>query len=160
MITIDIPVSKAAKKYLTSQFGDRFEVSPVSQLGITILALLSKTPQSVRNEYTGVKYPERYSLYITEEQMNRDGCWLTKKSMMIIASQIEQDMRDFLFKHTLLIARSQPSMYKETMRNALDAFNITEEDLSLSAIMKDFDRKKDSQLPYKLINKGRIKLTA
>lgn len=159
MITIDIPVSKAAKKFLITKYGPQFNVSSNYPLGITILAVMNKTVQSIRQDYKIEKFPEVYKIYISEEQMARDGCWLSVKDVKTLANYIEKDFREFVYTHTALTSSFKKSKYREILRHVLQSYNITEDDWNLSSVVKDFDRAKEKE-PLKSIISDKIRLIA
>lgn len=159
MITIDIPVSKAAKKFLTTKYGPQFIVSSNYPLGITILAVLNKSVQSIRQDYKIDKFPEVYQIYISEDQMSRDGCWLSVKDVKTLANYIEKDFREFVYTHTALTSSFRKSKYREILRHVLTSYNITEDDWNLASVIKDFDRAKEKE-PLKSIISDKIRLIA
>lgn len=142
MVTIDIPVSSYVKKFMTTLYGDNYTLSLNDTLGNAITALLMKKT----NNYNGLYKKGRdsvYSIHISFSQMKNEGCIIRKNNIHLIGQFCDKYFRETIFLSIFTNSNDGKDNVKDTMRKALQAFNITEDDIALDTLYRYYLRKRN-----------------
>jgi len=146
-ITEEVPVSDHVYKFLTRYVGaDFYEAKRTDLLGNIILSSLNKNADTKKHDQ---KYTKSFKLIIKEGHYVKNGVNLSIRNGQIFNFIADQFFREMLFHHIIFQKNAQNDMYLKAMRNFLDWYNITEEDIKLESLWKDFTRKKPAILRKK-----------
>lgn len=156
MITLEIPVKKYVKKYLISKYGDSHQISKNTLLGLLTLELLEKDFDP--NDYP-IKFDAIYSVIITERYVYGKGFSISSDKLNVIGSSIDRLFREDLFAHVDRVLISTTLNALDIIRDFLDYYKITDNELKLESIYKAYKRhknfdikghiKKNAGIPYK-----------
>lgn len=143
MVTIDIPVSSYVKKFMTTLYGDNYTLSLTDTLGNAISALLMKKT----NNFNSLYKKERecvYTIRISFSKMKNEGCIISKNNIHLIGQFCDKYFRETIFLAILTNSNNGKDNVKDTMRKALGTYNITEDDIALDTLYRDYLRKRSS----------------
>lgn len=141
-ITQHIPVANHVYKFLVKRCGtDRIVATRKSFIGSLLISLHSRdmdVKKPRRNEYTRLFHIEvPFHLY------EKAGVYITNYKAALFNSMVDQIFREEIFVHTIIRKHQDEELYLRTIRNLLDAYDITEEDIKLDTLYRDFKRKKE-----------------
>lgn len=139
-IAVNFPVKSYIKKYLVYKFGDTHTYTQCSVLGPIIRSVLSK--QSYRN----ISMPPTshcYTIKLTDLYITQYGVFVDEKNINEFNNEVDRLFRAELFQFMVFNKEYFNVKYRDTLRKMLDSMVITENDVKLETILKDFDRKKD-----------------
>lgn len=140
MFTITLPVAPHVKKFLLIWYGPDYILTLNDSLGKSIHALLRKKINSVKGTRQ-IKEPF-YTIKVPASKIQREGCVIHTNNLYLISEQFDKYFRDIIFYYAMINASCNEGKYKESLRQALAFFDITEDDISLESLYRDFTRKR------------------
>jgi hypothetical protein len=148
-ITQNFPVSNHVHKYLIKMHGtDHIQVSRNHFIGMIILNLHSKTfSRPPKRKKSLVKI---FKVDISEFYFSRNGLFLHPDHAIIFNDTIDGIFRDEVYKNALIRKAKDEHKIIQSMRDHLEIYDITEDDIKLDSLYRDFKRKKENY--QKIIN--------
>lgn len=150
-ITQSIPVSDHVYKFLVARCGsDEIEASRSTFIGSLILSMHGRNPdvRLKKNNFTKL-----FKVTISESHYQKLGMHITSENAQLFNDLVDKVFREELYCHALLNKMGNKSLYLEAIRKFLEVYNITEDDIKLDTLYRDFKRKKD-------MLKGNLKMKA
>lgn len=141
-ITEHIPVADHVYKFLVKRCGgDVYVATRNDIIGNIILSSLGK--------HSDVKLPNNnfskiFNVVIRESSYVRSGVFVGVKSGHVFNKMIDQLFRDELYHHVHINTSLQKDKCLNGIRNFLKIYDITEDDIKLESLYRDFKRKKES----------------
>lgn len=143
-ITQHIPVADHIYKYLVKICGgDHIRASRSTYVGSLILSLQGRN-QDVR--LTNKKFSKVFHADISESYWSKMGLFITQQNAQLFNEQIDKKFRDELFRNMLMNQQLDEKLFLQSMRRFLDFYDITEDDIKVETLYRDFKRKKDEML--------------
>ena len=143
-ITQNIPVANHVFKYLIKICGtDHIEACRTNFVGSLVLSLQG------RNYDVGLsnhKFTKIFKAEVNECYYSKTGMFITSENAQLFNDQIDKKFRDELFRYMVMNRHLEEKLFLKTMRAYLDFYNITEEDIKLDSLYRDFKRKKNDIL--------------
>jgi len=139
-ITQNIPVADHVYKYLKTRCGsDHIKATRTSIFGSLALSLLGKTAdlKPKKSEFT-----RTFRVTISENSHSRQGMHLTEANAQLFNDQVDRMFREELFFYLIMNKGLSSKMYLQSMRTFLEVYDITEEDIKLDTLYRDFKRRK------------------
>ncbi|WP_372472612.1 hypothetical protein AB4865_07265 [Capnocytophaga sp. ARDL2] len=144
IITINLPVSKHLKEFLTTKFGKEYHLGTDNWFGVLISTLLERKSCWDFKPKKEEQNTEFYSIHIKLSYANKHGIFLTKGHEELLRKSIESLFRENIYEQALLNKECYGIDYKTTILNCLEYYGITDDNSNyLQALMRDFSRKKD-----------------
>lgn len=150
-IIINMPLKSYLCKFLKKKYGNYHKVSVRSSLGIYLSDLLDKT---YRKEHkvlnTDSFYPFHFPKTIIEKQGFDMSAAKMKKFEMFLQKLFLSSMDDYITAtiHNCLVTKKDNSIYKQDVLNAmkqfLNTYEVSEDELKLDNLYKNYYRKKRS----------------
>ena len=143
-ITQNIPVSDHVYKYLTRLCGtDHIVANRSSYVGSLVLSLQGRN-NDVR--LSKKKYRKVFKAEISECYYEKTGMFITQQNAQLFNEQVDKKFRDELFRNMLMNRHLDEKLFLKSMRSFLDFYGITEDDIKIETLYRDFKRKKDELL--------------
>ena len=143
-ITQNIPVADHVYKYLRKLCGtDHIEANRNSYVGSLVLSLQG------RNYDVGVsthKFTRIFKAQVNECYYSKTGMFITSENAQLFNDQIDKKFRDELYRYMIMNRHLEEKLFMKTMRAYLDFYDITEDDIKLDTLYRDFKRKKNDIL--------------
>lgn len=145
-ITQKIPVSDHVYKYLLSRCGtDEIVATSNNFIGSMILDHLTRTPEAphsrnrmkLKNDFT-----KTFIVTIKEASYTRTGLYLSAHDAKKLHDKFDQMFREDLFNYLIMHYQQRESLFLQSMRQYLDFIGITEDDIKMETLYKDFKRRK------------------
>lgn len=150
-ITESIPVADHVYKYLLKKCGsDTYTANRSELIGNIVLSSLGKN-QDISISKT--KFKKTFNIVIKDFQYLKAGVSLGIKSGQVFNKMMDKMFRDELYCHILMNSTLSKDKYLEGIRLFLKVYDITEDDIKLESIYRDFKRKKET-LQNRLIPQG------
>lgn len=147
-ITETIPVADHVYKFLVKRTGsDTYVAERTDIIGNIVLSSLGKHHDL---GLTKNKFTKTFKVVIKEDKYLKCGVFLGVKSGQVFNRMIDQLFRDELYHHIQMNANNEKEKCLEGIRNFLAVYDITEDDIKLESIYRDFKRKK-SKIESRLI---------
>lgn len=141
-ITEHIPVADHVYKFLLVKCGsDSFTATRNHFIGQIVLNSLGKHNDMQEPK---TQYSKQVNVTIRERAYLRNGVFVGVKSGHVFNNMIDQMFRQELFSHLLVAKDYGKEQFMQSMRNFLEVYNITEDDIKFETLYRDFKRKKDS----------------
>lgn len=139
-ITQNIPVANHVYKFLKTRCGsDHIKATRTDTFGSLALSLLGKIadvkPQ--KTEFTKV-----FKVTIAEDSYIRQGLHLTSANAQVFNHQVDRMFREELFFHLIINKGLSDKMFMNSIRRFMEVYEITEEDIKLDTLYRDFKRRK------------------
>ena len=148
-ITEHIPVADHVYKYLVKICGgDTLVASRHDFIGSVVLNSLGTNHDVV---LSSKKYSKHFNVVITDHKYLKNGVRLGVKSGQVFNRLIDRMFRDQMYMHVFMNKSTDNKMYLNGLREYLEMYGITEDELQLDTVYKDFKRKK-KQLEATFIN--------
>jgi hypothetical protein len=143
-ITQNIPVADHVYKYLLRICGtDHIFATRSTYIGSLVLSLQGRN-QDVR--LSKKKYSRIFKAEISECYYEKTGMFITQQNAQLFNEQVDKKFRDELFRMMLMNRHLEEKLFLKTMRAYLDFYDITEDDIKIETLYRDFKRKKDELL--------------
>lgn len=148
MLYIDIPVSRAVKKFLTFKYGKEFYLNRTDWLGILVTTVLSKKRDYYNYKPVQSSYKQEYSyrVVINYAHYEKYGIIFTDAKKKQLSKVLEKTFREYLFEQAIMAKEIYGILYKDTIFNILQFYGIDDSDGYYDAIFRDFTRKKKDLL--------------
>lgn len=148
-IIINMPLKKYLCKFLIKKYGTYHKVSIHSSLGIYLTDLLDK---QYRKEHQVIKtqtcYPFHFPKTIVEKQGFDMSSLKMKKFELFVHKLFRSSLDDYITTSisSELIIYTDNNSYKQDVKKAmqqfLSCFDISEDDLKLDSLYRDYSREK------------------
>jgi len=146
-ITIHLPVTPAIKKYLDVRVGPNYKVGSEDWFGGIIISVLEN--KNSNKHYTLKNHREEsatkeFSFLMSLSCSEKNGILILPKHEVIINNIIEDAFRRDMYVNAIINKNQYNIDYNTTFLNTLEFYDITDEEMTLDAIKRDFSRKKES----------------
>lgn len=144
-ITIHLPVTPYIKKFLTVRLGKEYHLSLDDWFGGMIINMLeNKTNKNYSiSESKKDKKTEHFSFTASLSLSSKNGFFIEERHEHLINKIVDALFREDLYINAIINKREYDIDYNTSINNVLDAYDITEEDLSVDALKRDLNRKRD-----------------
>lgn len=143
-ITQNIPVADHIYKYLVKICGtDHIKANRSTYIGSLILSLQGRNGD-VR--LSKKRHSKIFKAEISECYYEKTGMFITQQNAQLFNEQVDKKFRDELFRNMLMNKQLDEKHFLKSMRRFLDFYEITEDDIKIEALHRDFKRKKDELL--------------
>lgn len=143
-ITQNIPVADHVYKYLVKICGkDHIIANRSSFVGSLILSLQGRNGD-VRVSKT--RYRKIFKADISETYWQKNGMFISSENATLFNEQVDKKFRDELYRYMLMNRELDEKLFLKSMRSFLDFYEITEDDIKVETLYRDFKRKKDDLL--------------
>lgn len=143
-IVQEIPVADHVYKYLLKICGgDKINASRCIYIGSLILSLQGRN-YDVRPEKK--KYTKLFKARISETYYNKTGLHIITENAQLFNDQVDKNFRDELYRNIPMNRHLEEKLFLKSMRAYLDFYDITEDDIKVESLYRDFKRKKDDLL--------------
>lgn len=140
-IVQNIPVSDHVYKYLLKLCGsDHIDASRSTYIGSLVLSLQGRNCDVRPGKK---KYTKLFKARISESYYSKTGLHITSENAQLFNEQIDKKFRDELFRNMLMNSHLEEKLFLKSMRTYLDFYDITEDDIKVESLYRDFKRKKD-----------------
>ena len=140
---ISISLPKYLIKYMRTLYGEPYTPHADDEIGIYILNILERKTSLSEYKYSLKKNETHsYTLIISMSCYEKRGCLLSKEKLALIQKYIDSHFRKEIFRNAVLNYHKFKIPYKASILTALQAYDITEGELSYETLRKDFNRKK------------------
>lgn len=140
-ITQNIPVSDHVFKYLKARCGGtQLHAKRTNVFGSLALSLMgeNKDVKECKTNYTKI-----FKVTISEDSYNRLGMYMCESNAQLFNDQVDKMFREELFFHVIINKGIAAEQYIKSIRNFLKVYDITEDDIKLDTVCRDFKRRKD-----------------
>ncbi|MDO6813808.1 hypothetical protein [Tenacibaculum soleae] len=142
-ITETIPVADHVFRYLVHKYGSDTIIAERSDIvGSIILSSLN------RNNDLGIskkKYSKSIKVVIKDYQYLKNGVFVSVKKGQVFNKIIDKMFRGELYSHCFINKKLHDDAYIKIIRQFLDIYNISEDELKVASIYRDFKRKKQEK---------------
>ncbi len=140
-ITESIPVADHVYKFLVKRTGsDTYVATRNDIIGNIVLSSLGTNPDIPISKS---KYNRLFHLVIKEHKYLKTGIKLGIKSGQVFNRLMDQLFRDELYHHIIMKNIANKTKCIGEIRQFLKLYDITEDDIKLETIYRDFKRKKE-----------------
>jgi len=137
-VVIYFPVQPHVYKYLQSKVGESMTVSKKDFWGNLILDILSKRYTSPVTQPEELVYPVEISMrYMTEY-----GVFIDSRTVKKFNTQIDNLFREEMRTHVFINYEKNSIPKDRALKQFLDYFNISEDDIKFETLKKDLVRSK------------------
>ncbi|WP_339638714.1 hypothetical protein [Croceibacter atlanticus] len=151
LASVDIPVPVYVQKYLLKRYGKDHKVSKNSAIGIMIIQLATKYyMKPVKKAPEGQVF---YSLAVTEYYYNQKVFRITKTKLKLLSKLLVklfyEDLVNCAYRDVALKKISEDNKFataKASIKQFLDFYEITENDLRLETAYMEYQRKKPKKI--------------
>lgn len=140
VISINFPVKSYIKKYLVYKFGNNHNYSTQSVLGPIVKSILSK---NYTRKIGKINTQHYYPINISNAYLSHFGAYVDEKNINYFNNEVDVIFRSELYHFMAFNKEFFNIKYRDTLRTVLQSMVITEKDIKLETILKDFDRKKN-----------------
>ena len=143
-ITQNIPVADHVYKYLVKICGsNHITASRSTFVGSLILSLQGRNGDVRPSK---CKHHRVFKADISESYWQKNGMYISSENASLFNEQVDKKFRDELFRNMLMNRHLDEKHFIKSMRAFLEFYDITEEDIKLDTLHRDFKRKKDELL--------------
>lgn len=83
-----------------------------------------------------------YTIKMSLSMFEKEGCHIFEQDQILIAKTINIWFREQMYTNAVINNLAKGIPYKESIINFLEVYGITEDELPLGSVLKDFGRKK------------------
>lgn len=139
-ITETVPVADHVYKYILGINGSETIVADRSDfIGNIILSSLNRNSDVKIGKR---KFNKSIKIVIKDHQYLKSGVFVGIKRGQVFNNLIDKMFRRELYSHCFMNKDLHDDSYLQIIRNFLNVYNISEDDLKLDSIYRDFKRKK------------------
>jgi hypothetical protein len=143
MFTVEIPTHSYLKKFVMHRFHSstgRIDITTRQSYGIDLLKLFQK-----RNSFNSRKrvtsYNDRIIVNVSEYYSSAAGVYISDENIDVFNQKIKFDFEESLYDHLLILMTSRDGVkIEEEILRYLTFYNISEDELQLKSLIKDFYR--------------------
>lgn len=139
MLTIDLPVQAHVQKFLLATAGPNYALTTKDIYGICLNSLLTKIPSV---EPSTKKYEHTFQVKIPERYYAANGMFIEKKNLYQFDKIVDKLFRQLAYIQAVMLQKSTQTAYLDTIRSFCEMYGITEDDIALDSLYRDFKRKK------------------
>lgn len=141
-ITQHFPVADHVYKYLKTRCGsDHITATRNTTFGSLALTLHGRNPDVKKSNHT---FTRHFKVTVQEEHFKRLGMHITSENAQLFNDQVDKMFREELFYHVMINKGIDSEKYLDSIRSFLQVYNITEEDIKLDTLYRDFKRRKEA----------------
>ena len=140
---IEFPVKNHIKKYLVFKYGQLYKYSSTSSLAILIRDTLSKESYYNLNKF---KNTESYQIELNQPYISRYGVFFDENKLYQFNREVEHLFREELYQFMNFNKNIYKLKYRTSLRDFLKTMEITEEDIKIETLLRDFDRKHNKKI--------------
>ncbi|MGQ1944433.1 hypothetical protein ACT4RS_05265 [Ornithobacterium rhinotracheale] len=152
MISIELNIPPYLHKYLSRLYGKYLYADFKTPFGVMILGILRKKTNKQINAPKNKDNLMPYTIKMSLSMFEKEGCHIFEQDQIIIAKTINIWFREQMYTNAVINNLAKGIPYKESIVNFLEVYGITEEELSIDAVLKDFGRKKADILDRMLVD--------
>jgi hypothetical protein len=139
-ITETIPVADHVFRYLVHKYGSDTILAKRSDIvGNIILSSLNKNSDL---DISRKKFKKSIKVVIKDYQYLKNGVFVSVKKGQVFNTLIDKMFRGELYSHCFMNKELHDDAYIKIIRQFLDVYNISEDELKVASIYRDFKRKK------------------
>lgn len=140
-ITQNIPVANHVYKFLVARYGtDHIVASRRTFVGNLVLSLHSRN-NDYRRKSTG--FSKIFKVTVSESFYEKLGMHITPENAMLFNQQVDSVFREELFCHAIINNTTDKKKFLKSIRSFLDVYDISEDDIKLDTLYRNFKRKKE-----------------
>ena len=140
-ITEHIPVADHVYKFLLKRCGGSTYIANRNDIiGNIVLSSLGRNSDI---QLSKTNYVKIFNVVIKETAYLRNGIYLGVKSGQVFNKMVDKLFRDEMFFHVFINSIKSKEQFLDGLRKYLELYDITEDDIKLESIYKDFKRKKE-----------------
>ena len=140
-ITQNIPVADHVLKFLKVRCGGtHLQAKRTTTFGSLALSLMGENKDVKINSRN---YTKIFEVTIAEDSYNRVGMYMCEANAQLFNDQVDRMFREELFFHVMINKGIDAEQYMNSIRSFLKVYNITEDDIKLDTVCRDFKRRKD-----------------
>lgn len=145
-ITESIPVADHVYKYLVKRYGGNTLTATRNDIiGNIVLSSLNRNSDI---KLAKPKFNKLFHVVIRENHYLRNGVFIGVKHGQVFNSMVDKLFRDEMYFHVFINNSEDKDKFLDGMRKYLNFYDITEDDIKLESLYRDFKRKKEE---YNLI---------
>lgn len=135
---VNIPVKNYIYKYLKKTYGNAFTYTETSTLAPVVRSVLSK---STTRDLKPFKYTTTYPIELTPRYISLFGVHYQERNLYQFNDYVDKLFRENLYTMMRLNKEFHGIKYRDTLRQVLKVLDISEEELKLDTLLRDFTRK-------------------
>lgn len=140
-ITQHIPVANHVYKFLLKRCGtDHIKATRRNFIGSLLVSLHSRTDDLRKAPKNDFK--KMFHIEVPFHIYEKNGVYIDERKAYLFNTLMDDIFREELFVHAIIQKNQEDKLFLKTLRNFLDVYDITEDDLKLETIYRDFKRKK------------------
>lgn len=140
-ITQNIPVADHVYKYLHKCCGaTHITATRNTAIGSMALSLLGRNYDVKPNKK---KFTKIFQVTISEHYYEKTGMHISRLNAQLFNDQADKNFREEMYRHLLMHHHLEHKKFIKSMRKYLDFYDITEDDIKVESLYRDFKRKKD-----------------
>jgi hypothetical protein len=140
-ITESIPVADHVYKYLVKRYGsDTVTATRNDIIGNIVLSSLNRNSDI---KLAKPKFNKVFNVVIKENHYLRNGVFIGVKHGQVFNNMVDKLFRDEMYFHVFINNSEDKAKFLEGIRKYLSLYDITEDDIKLESLYRDFKRKKD-----------------
>lgn len=142
-VTIKIPTKSYLRKFIEVTFGSDLKLTERNWIGVLVLNILKrKTFKNSNYDYKkyNFTYDDEIIFHAHLDKTYRYGCVLLEPQKFYINKSIDGIFKDEIIKQALINQSSYSIDFKTSILNILDAYDITEDELSYETLRKHYNR--------------------
>lgn len=142
-VIIEIPTKSYLRKFMEVNFGSDVKLTERNWIGVLVLNILKrKTFKNPNYDYKKYNFTYDDSLKFRAhlDKTYRYGCILLEPQKFYINRSIEGIFKDEIIKQALINQSAYKIDFKTSILTILDAYDITEEELSYETLRKHYNR--------------------
>lgn len=140
---VSFPVKPHIKKYLNFRFGDKFVYNHSSVLAPIVRVVVSEASKT--KTASSFSSPHTYDVELSAFYLSKFGVVYSKDKLYQFNSNVDILFRSELYQFMMANKMVYNIKYRESLRDIFKIMNITEEDIKMESILRDFVRKHDKK---------------
>lgn len=140
-VLLQLPVPKYLKRILEKKYGEDFQATETTLLGLVVLQTL-KRKSEVNYDYKKQNQNDYFQVWIGVRKAGIKGFVFNQKRSHQLAKTLERQTKEDLFTTAILNKETYSIEYQITLLNFLEFYDIPDEELSYETLRKDFNRHK------------------
>jgi hypothetical protein len=136
-LVVHFPVDRHVYKYLQKKVGEKLVVSKNNFFGSMVLDILQKNYSDLERVPSEMVFPVEVSI----RYMEKMGFYLDSRSIRKFNTRIDDVFREEMVGAISLNFEKFRIPKERSLRELLDFYNITEEDIKFETLVRDFKRK-------------------
>ena len=144
---ISIPVAPHVEKFMSASFGPVYQLSKNDQIGIMILAMLSKKLTDMNPNVKFNIQNQYYQVAVSMNYFKKEGFSLDIAQKKLIGKALDLYFRDIIYSYAIMNYKCHRHEIKQSIITYCEAFNITTEEIDPETLCRDIRRKKTASSP-------------